>query len=249
MTQVRHLMQELRLHGMATTLEKSLEDAKKDDWTTEELIDALLQAEAEFRERRKTQNRIKSSKVPQQAAFEDWDFQTKRSLTKPQLKEIYSLKWLHDGRPFVLIGPTGVGKSFLAQAAGLHACQNGKSALFLSVTYWMEQQALARQTGTYLKFREKMIRPDLLVLDDFGMRKFTALEAEDLREICEERSYGKSTMVTTQLPINHWLEVLPDPVLAEAIKDRFEGPGLVVEIKGDSYRPKKAKLAAEAKAE
>lgn len=247
MTQVRHLMQELKLHGMATTLEKSLEDAKKDDWTTEELIDALLQAEADFRDRRRVTNRIKASKLRHHAAFEDYDFTTKRSLTKAQLKEIYGLKWLADGRPLILVGQTGVGKSFLAQATGLHACQRGKSTLFVSVTHWMEQQAFARSTGTYLKFRDKMIRPDLLVLDDFGMRKFTTMEAEDLREICEERSYGKSTLVTTQLPLKHWSEVLPDPVLAEAIRDRFEGPGLVITITGDSYRPKKAKVAAEEK--
>lgn len=248
MTQVRHLMQELRLHGMATQLEKSLEDAKKDDWTTVELIDALLQAEAEFRDRRKIQNRIRTSKLRQQASFEDYDFTAKRSLTKAQLKEIYSLNWLRDGRPLVLVGQTGVGKSFLAQATGLHACQNGKSALFLSASHFLEQVALARATGGYLKFRDRMIRPDLLVLDDFGMRKFTSMEAEDLREICEERSYGKSTLITTQLPLSHWPEVLPDPVLAEAIKDRFEGPGLVITITGESYRPKKAKVAADAKA-
>ena len=70
------------------------------------------------------------------------------------------------------------------------------------------------------------------------------MEAEDLREICEERSYVKSTLITTQLPPSHWPEVLPDPVLAEAIIDRFEGPGLVIKIEGDTYRPKKAKLAA-----
>lgn len=237
-------MQELRLHGMASTLEKTLEDAKKDDWTTEEIIDALLQSEADFRDRRKVQNRIKASKLKHSASFEDYDFTAKRSLTKAQLKEIYSLKWLHDGRPLVLVGQTGVGKSFLAQATVLHACQNGKSALFTSMTHWMEQQALARATGAYLKFRERMIRPDLLVLDDFGMRKFTALEAEDLREICEERSYGKSTMITTQLPLKHWPEVLPDPVLAEAIKDRFSGPGLIITITGESYRPIKGKVAA-----
>jgi DNA replication protein DnaC len=104
----------------------------------------------------------------------------------------------------------------------------------------MEQQAQARATGGYLKFREKMVRPDLLVLDDFGMRRFTAVEAEDLREILEERSYGKSTLVTTQLPPDHWAEVLPDPVLAEAITDRFLGPGLVVTITCESYRKVRA---------
>jgi DNA replication protein DnaC len=189
-------------------------------------IDALLQAEAEFRDRRKVENRIRASRVKRQASFEDYDFTHKRSLTKAQIKEIYSLKWLHDGRPLVLVGPTGVGKSFLAQATGLHACASGKSALFLSTSHFLEQLAASRTTGTFLKFRSMMIKPDLLVLDDFGMRKFTAMEAEDLREICEERSYVKSTLITTQLPPSHWPEVLPDPVLAEAIIDRFEGPGL-----------------------
>lgn len=239
MTQVRHLMQELKLGGMAAVLDKTIEDSKKDDWTTEELIDALLQAEADWRDHRRIANRIKASKLRSAtAAFEDWDFTHKRSLTKPQLKEIYSLKWLHDGRPFVLIGQTGVGKSFLAHATGLHACSNGKSALFVSMTHWLEQNAMARSTGTFLKFRAQMIRPDLLILDDFGLRKFTAMEAEDLREILEERSFGKSTMITTQLPIKHWAEVLPDPVLAEAIIDRVEGPGLVVNVTGDTYRTK-----------
>lgn len=240
-------MQELRLHGMATLLEKTLEDARKEDWTLEEALDALIQAEADFRERRRTTNRLKAAKIRNSgASFEDYDFTTKRSLTKTQLKEIYSLKWLQECRPLILVGQTGVGKSFLAQATGLHACHSKKSTLFLSVTQWMEEQAYARNTGAYLKFKEKMIKPDLLILDDFGMRKFTAMEAEDLRDICEERSYGKATMVTTQLPPSHWAEVIPDPVLFEAIKDRFEGPGLIITITGDSYRPKKAKLASEA---
>jgi DNA replication protein DnaC len=249
MPQVRSLILQLKLHGMAQMFEKSLADAKKDEWTIEETLDALLQAEADFRDRRKIQYRIKSSKLRSQASFEDFDFTARRSVTKAQIKEIYSLKWLEEGRPLVLVGQTGVGKSFIAQAAGLHACSHGKSALFLSVTHWMESQAQARATGGYLKFREKMIRPDLLVLDDFGMRKFTAVEAEDLREILEERSYGKSTLVTTQLPLDHWAEVLPDPVLAEAITDRFEGPGLVFTITGDSYRKVKAakKVAETAK--
>ena len=215
LTQVKSLLTSLKLNGMAAVFEKSLDDAKKDEWTTLETLDALLQAESDFREWRKIKSRIKTSKLrgSSGASFEDFDFTARRSITKAQIKEIYSLKWLEDGRPLVLIGQTGVGKSFIAQAAGLHACGHGKSVLFLSVTHWMESQAQARATGTYLKFRAQMIRPDLLVLDDFGMRKFTAVEAEDLREIIEERSYGKSTLVTTQLPLDHWAEVLPDRTL------------------------------------
>lgn len=244
MTQVRALMQELRLGGMATLFEKSLADAKANSWSIEETIDVLLQAEADYRDRRKIRNRIRASKLRGGASFEDYDFTAKRSLTKSQLKELHNLKWLEEGRPVIMVGQTGVGKTFLAQATGLHACQSGKSTLFVSMTHWMEQQAYARSTGTYLKFRERMIKPDLLVLDDFGMRKFTAVEAEDLREIVEERSYGKSTLMTTQLPPEHWAEVIPDPVLSEAIKDRFEGPGLIFRITGDSYRKVKSKKLA-----
>jgi DNA replication protein DnaC len=236
MTQIKSLMLELKLHGFAAALERTAEEAKKHEWSSEEWLDALLQAEADFRERRKTARRIKQSKLKTQASFEDFDFTAKRSITKAEIREIYSLKWLEEGRPLVLVGQTGVGKTYIAQAAGLHACQNGKTALFLSMNHFLEQQAEARHTGSYLKFRDRMIRPDLLALDDFGMKKLTAVEAEDLREILEERSYGKSTLITTQLPVDHWPEVIPDPVLAEAIRDRMEGPALQIKITGESYR-------------
>ena len=216
--------------------------------STEESLDWLLQAEADHRRRLRTQNRIKHSRLKISASFEDYDWTAKRSLTKAQGKELMNLTWLTSGRPMVLIGQTGVGKTYLAQAAGLRACQEGKTVLFLSVTHWLEQQAQARQTGGPLKLRERMIRPDLLILDDFGLRKFTALEAEDFREILEERSYGKSTLITTQLPLKHWSEVIPDPVLSEAIVDRLEGPALILNITGESYRKTKArKLASEVK--
>ena len=115
------------------------------------------------------------------------------------------------------------------------------------VSHFMELQALARSTGPYLKFRDKMIRPDRLILDAFGMRKFTAMEAEDLQEIYEEGSFGKSVLITTQLPFKNWVEVIPDPVLAEAIVDRFAGAGLTIEITGASDRDHSSRLALQKK--
>ena len=248
LTQLKTLMVELKLAGMAASMDRILQDAKQQEMSTEETLDWLLQAEADHRKRVRTLNRIKHSRLKIGASFEDFDWAAKRSLTKTQGKEIMSLAWIEENRPLVLIGQTGVGKTFLAQATGLRACQEGKTVLFMSVTHWLEQQAQARQNGASLRFREKMIRPDLLILDDFGMRKFTALEAEDFREMLEERSYGKSTMLTTQLPLSHWSEVIPDPVLSEAIVDRLEGPAVIYKITGESYRKTKAqKLASEVK--
>lgn len=149
----------------------------------------------------------------------------------------------------MLIVQIGVGKSFIAQAIALQVCQHGKSALYMSVTTWLENVALARSSGTYLRFRDKLAKPDVLVLDDVGMRKMTATEAQDLCEILEERSIAKSTVFTTQLPLDHWAEVIADPVIADAISDRLQHAALTVTITGESYRAVIArKLAASRKA-
>ena len=148
----------------------------------------------------------------------------------------------------LLIGQTGVGKTFIAQALGLQACASGKTVLYMTFTTWLENLTLARSSGTYLKFRDKMAKPDVVILDDFGMRKLTATEAQDLCELLEERSIDRATVFTTQLPIDHWAEVIGDPVIADAIRDRLEHAALTITITGESYRGVKArKLAAKKK--
>lgn len=238
---VQNFMAEMKMLGMMGVFEKSLKEATESKWSYSEFLDVMLQAESDFRAERKSARRIQAAKFKIRPAFEDFDFTAGRSITKAQLREIHQLKWLTQGRPLVLIGQTGVGKTFIAQAAGLHACQSGKSALFLNITTWMENLALARSCGTYLKFRDKLAKPDVLILDDFGMRKLTATEAQDLCEILEERSQGRSTVITTQLPLEHWSEVIADPVIADAIHDRLKHAALQIKITGPSFRAVKAK--------
>jgi IstB-like ATP binding protein len=139
------------------------------------------------------------------------------------------------------------GRTFIAQAAGLHACACGKSVLYMSVTTWLENLALARSSGTYLRYRDKLAKPDLIIIDDFGMRKLSSTEAQDLCELLEERSIGKSTVFTTQLPLDHWSEVIADPVIADAIRDRLEHAALTIHITGESYRGVKARKLASRK--
>lgn len=244
----RNLMAEMKLLGMLGTFEKSLTEATRDQASYSQFLDALLQAEADYRQERKTGTRIKAARFTLRPAFEDIDFTASRSISKAQIKELYSLQWLNDARPVLLIGQTGVGKTFIAQATGLHACACGKSVLYMTLTTWLENLALARSSGTYLRYRDKLVKPDLIIIDDFGMRKLSSIEAQDLCEMLEARSIAKSTLFTTQLPLDHWSEVIADPVIADAIRDRLEHSALTLHITGESYRGVKArKLASKRK--
>lgn len=244
----KNLMAEMKLLGMMNAFDRCVHEATRDRIGYTQLLDTLLQAEADYRQARKTGNRIKAARFTLRPSFEDFDFTASRSISKAQIKEIYSLNWLKDGRPLLLIGQTGVGKTFIAQAAGLHACASGHSVLYTSVTTWLENLAMARSSGSYLRYRDKLAKPDLIIFDDFGMRKLSSTEAQDLCEILEERSYGKSVVFTTQLPLDHWSEVIADPVIADAIRDRLEHAALTIRITGESYRGVKArKLAAKKK--
>jgi DNA replication protein DnaC len=240
----RNLMAEMKLLGMLHAFDRVITEATRDQIGYTECLDALLQAEADFRSERITQRRLKAARLPVRVSLDDFDYTARRSITKTQIREIQSLEWLRDSRPLLLIGQTGVGKSFIAQAIALHVCQTGKSALYMNITTWLETLALARASGAYLRYRDKLAKPDVLILDDVGMRKLTATEAQDLCEILEERSLGKSTVFTTQLPLDHWAEVIADPVIADAIRDRLQHTALTLTITGESYRSVQAKKLA-----
>jgi DNA replication protein DnaC len=245
----KNLMAEMKLLGMLAAFDTTVTEATRDKTSYTEFLDTLLQAEADYRQERKTGYRIKVAKFTLRCAFEDIDFTANRSISKAQIKELYSLHWLNEGRPVLLIGQTGVGKTFLAQAAGLHACACGKSVLYMTLTTWLENLTLARSSGTYLRYRDKLAKPDMVILDDFGMRKLSSTEAQDLCEMLEARSIDKSTVFTTQLPLDHWAEVIADPVIAEAIRDRLEHAALIINITGESYRAVKAKKLAQKRKE
>jgi DNA replication protein DnaC len=241
LTQVRLQMEKLGFWGMLESVEDVLQRLQKGDINGSEALDTLLDQELRHRGRRATQSRVKRSKIRKGAALEEFDLTLKRSITKADLKELADLEWCNEGKPLILIGPTGIGKTYIARALGLLACERGKVTLFMSTTEFLENQALSRLSGTYLKFRERLTRPDMLLIDDLGMRKFTSQESEDLRDIIEQRSYGKSTVITTQLPFDHWSEIFGDEIIRDALVDRLEPQGMVIKIKGPSYRKKNKK--------
>jgi DNA replication protein DnaC len=238
--QAKNMMQELKLIGMLEQYENTLASATEGGIGHSDFFDLLLQSEYDWRQKRKTENRIKGSKLPHKWVFEDFDYTANRSITKTQIKDLMTLKWLEQGRPILLIGQTGVGKSFIAEAISMQACRNGKTSLWMDISAFLEALSLSRTTGTYIKLRDKLSRPDILVIDDFGMRKMNSTEAQDLCEILEARSHAKSTIITTQLPIDHWEEVIEDAVIADAVKDRVRHSAITFNLTGETYRAVRA---------
>ena len=243
----KNLMAEMKLLGMLSAFDTAVTDATRDQSSYSELLDTLLQAEADYRQERRPAT---ASKPPSSPCAQRSRISTSPPLARsPRRRSKNSTACSGCTMPvrYCLIGQTGVGKTFIAQAAGLHACACGKSVLYMTLTTWLENLALARSSGTYLRYRDKLAKPDLVILDDMGMRKLSAIEAQDLCELLEERSINKSTLFTTQLPLDHWSEVIGDPVIADAIRDRLEHSALKIHITGESYRGVKARKLASKK--
>jgi DNA replication protein DnaC len=234
--QIRNLLQDLNLNGMLKDFDSTIKEGTKESWTGTELLDRLLQSEYDYREEKQSERKIKNSKLLKLPSIEDFDFTFGRNFTKVQAKELYSLQWLEQSRAVIIVGPTGIGKTFVAEALGHYVCQRKKSVLFLSVSDLLEQQHLAHASGNYLKYKSKLMKYDLLILDDLGLRKLTTQEAHDLNEIIKERQGTKSVMITTQLPLKNWPEIIEDPVIADTILDRLKHTSLKLIFKGPSFR-------------
>lgn len=232
--QVKNTMQELKLHGMYESLDKALED-RNDSSSLVELLGELIQAEYDDRVQKQTARIMKNSKLEEKPQLEDFDFIKGRNITKSQIKDLYELTWVKNKRSIVIEGATGVGKTFLAQALGTRCCANRISTLFFDMSRFLEELNIARSTNSYLKFLARLSRPQVLILDDFGLRKLTADQANDLCDLLKAR-VEKSTIITTQLPVSHWQEVIEDPVIADTLIDRMSHTPIQMNYKGPTYR-------------
>lgn len=232
----------LRFTGMALALQEQLEMDHLEDMTFEERLGLLLDREQVVRETRRLTTRLRKAKLRHDACIEDIDFRYPRGLDKSIVIKLSSCQWVRKHQNLIITGSTGVGKSYLGCAFAQKACREGLNAVYLRITKLFEDLALAKGDGRYLKLLSSYAKTDLLVLDDYGLARLNQEQRHDFLEILEDRHELKSTLVTSQLPIEKWHEQIGDPTLADAILDRLVHTAHTLKLKGESMRKKKADL-------
>jgi DNA replication protein DnaC len=205
----------------------------------DERLGLLIEAEDAYRLSARIHVRIKKAKIRQNARLQELDYRTVKSLDRGTLEMLGTCSWLKDKRNVLLVGPTGVGKTFLSSALTLRACEEGFSARFFRTPRLLYDLEIARADGSFRSKLASLARIDLIILDDWLISPLQDLHRRDLLEILDDRYDNRSTMIASQLPVELWHEAIGDPTLADAILDRLVHNAYRLELKGDSMRKAK----------
>lgn len=233
----------LGLQGMAKAFAELDTAGEANAMGHREWLGLLLDREASWRRDKRLAARLRYAKLRQQACVEDVDYRFPRGLDRALFQKLTQGDWIAAHDNLALVGPTGVGKSWLASALGHKACRDNRSVLYQRVPRLFEDLALARGDGRHPRLLRNLGRTDLLILDDWGLEPLDAAARHDLLEILEERYGRRSTMVTSQLPIERWHEIIGDPTYADAILDRLVHNAHRIELVGDSMRRTRSRQA------
>ena len=236
-------LNQLGLFGMAKAFGDTQASAGAAALTHPEWLALLLDRELAYRHDKKLTARLRHAKLRQNALVEDVDYRAARGLDRPMFGKLVAGGWIDAHDNLVISGPTGVGKSWLACALGHKACRDNRSVLYQRVPKLFGELALARGDGRYARLSRGLGKVELLILDDWGLEPLDVHARHDLLEILEERYGRRSTIVTSQLPVEDWHTVIGDPTYADAILDRLVHNAHRLNLTGDSLRKTRPKTA------
>jgi len=234
-------MQQMKLYGMLRSFRSSLETGIEKNFTADEFLAHLIDAEWDERYNRKLARLIKEARFRYQASIQQIDFQLSRNLDKNAVLRFSDCNWIEEKRDIIITGPTGAGKSFVATALGHQGCMYGFKVSYFNCSKLFSQLKISKADGTNLKELKRLQNQDVIVIDDLGLHPFDTQSRLSLLEIMEDRHGRKSTIIASQFPVNNWHEIIGEPTIADAICDRIIHNAYRIELKGESVRKKYAK--------
>lgn len=229
-------LRQMRLSAMAELHYQNVKDNRFSGFTPDEYIALLADHEWEDRQGKKMTRLIKGASFKQKASIADIDYSHSRNLDRNMFGRIATLSFIGKKENIILTGPSGVGKSYLAQALGNHACLMGYKTLYGNTSRLLSKLKLSKVDGTYLKELRKLQKTDLLILDDFGLQAFDATAREIMMDIIDDRFNETSTIVSSQIPVSAWYDIIGEGTIADAILDRLVNSSHRIDLKGESLR-------------
>ena len=232
-------LRKMKFFGMFHAFKSALETGKTNDYTTDELLAHLVEAEWDDRHNRRIERQIFYARFRYKASVEDVHYHADRSIDRNQIMRLADCTFISRYENLLVTGSTGIGKSYIASAIGYQACMLGYRVMYASTPKLFAKLKMAKADGSYLKEIAKIERQELLILDDFGIQPFDAQSRAALMEIIEDRHGKTSLIITSQLPVGKWYEVIGEKTIADAILDRIVHSAHRIELKGESMRKKR----------
>jgi DNA replication protein DnaC len=227
----------MKFYGMATAYESVIKG--KQTFTNDELVSMLIQAEWEDRQARKIRRHLKAARFRYHTAIEEIAFSPHRNLDKNIMTRLADCSFITRHENILITGPTGVGKSFIASALGNQACHKGYKVLYFNMQKLFGKLKMSKADGSYIREIDRIEKQDLLILDDFGLQEMDPQNRMAFLEIIEDRFDRKSTIISSQLPVGKWYEVIGESTIADAILDRLVNGAHRIDLQGESLRKKK----------
>jgi len=235
-------LKDLKLGGMAEAFVELQSNDAADDLGHAEWLALLLDRESANRNSKRLQSRLRTARLRHLgASIEDVDYRTPRKLDKALFQQLGMCKWIGEHRNLLITGPCGIGKTWLASALGQKACRHDYSVLYKRAPRLFAELDLAHGDGRFPRLFRGLVKADLLILDDWGPDRLSAGQRRDLMEIVEDRSGSGSTLITSQLPVDKWHDVIGEPTFADAILDRLVHNAYRLKLDGPSMRKLKVK--------
>jgi len=234
-------MKQMKFFGMARAFQTSLESDKMNQVTIDEMIAFLIDSELDDRHNRNVERRIKYAKFRYRSDIENINYDSDRNLDKNQIMRYAECTFIEKRENILITGLTGIGKSYIASALGRQACTLGYKVLYANTAKLFANLKMSKADGSYIKEINKIEKKDLLILDDFGLQPFDNQTRMFLMEIIEDRHDKRSMIITSQIPVEAWYDVIGDKTIADAILDRIIHTAHRIDLKGESMRKRKNK--------